>query len=124
MTYARRYAVTAMLGIAAEDDDDGERAQNAEPAKRNAEAAPTKPATAEVAPADPLTNDEKLQLIELGQGLDMKREDWLKLLQDHGGGVSGLNSLDRANLGAVIEELRRRGAEADAREIFHPVGKQ
>lgn len=29
LTYARRYAVTALLGIAAEDDDDGARAQAA-----------------------------------------------------------------------------------------------
>jgi hypothetical protein len=33
ITYARRYALTALLGIAAEDDDDGKRAQDAEPAK-------------------------------------------------------------------------------------------
>jgi ERF superfamily protein len=29
LTYARRYAVSALLGIAAEDDDDGQRAQHA-----------------------------------------------------------------------------------------------
>lgn len=29
MTYARRYALSAMCGIAAEEDDDGEAAQNA-----------------------------------------------------------------------------------------------
>lgn len=31
ITYARRYAVTALLGIAAEEDDDGAAAQNATP---------------------------------------------------------------------------------------------
>jgi hypothetical protein len=34
LTYARRYAVSALLGIAAEDDDDGKRAQDAEPYKK------------------------------------------------------------------------------------------
>lgn len=34
ITYARRYAATSLLGIAAEDDDDGARAQEAEPRKR------------------------------------------------------------------------------------------
>lgn len=33
ITYARRYAVSSLLGIAAEDDDDGKRAQDAEPRK-------------------------------------------------------------------------------------------
>lgn len=31
ITYARRYAVTALLGIAAEDDDDGQAAQHGKP---------------------------------------------------------------------------------------------
>ena len=35
ITYARRYAMSAILGISAEDDDDGERSMN-----RNAKAAP------------------------------------------------------------------------------------
>lgn len=34
ITYARRYSLSAMLGIAAEDDDDGATAQAAEPVKR------------------------------------------------------------------------------------------
>jgi hypothetical protein len=34
ITYARRYAATSLLGIAAEDDDDGARAQDAEPRRR------------------------------------------------------------------------------------------
>ena len=34
ITYARRYAVSSLLGIAAEDDDDGKRAQDAEPPRQ------------------------------------------------------------------------------------------
>lgn len=36
ITYARRYAVSSLLGIAAEDDDDGKRAQDAKPVERQA----------------------------------------------------------------------------------------
>jgi len=35
ITYARRYALSSLLGIAAEDDDDGKQAQDAQPAKRS-----------------------------------------------------------------------------------------
>lgn len=34
LTYARRYMVSALLGIAAEEDDDGKRAQDAQPRQR------------------------------------------------------------------------------------------
>lgn len=47
ITYARRYAVSSLLGIAAEDDDDGKRAQDAEP--RQTEAAPVSPDAAAIA---------------------------------------------------------------------------
>lgn len=39
ITYARRYAVTALLGIAAEDDDDGAAAQHGEKVERKPEPA-------------------------------------------------------------------------------------
>jgi hypothetical protein len=42
ITYARRYSVTALLGIAADDDDDGQAAQDGEPTKR-AETEPERP---------------------------------------------------------------------------------
>lgn len=37
ITYARRYSLSSLLGIAAEDDDDGKRAQDAEPRKSEAQ---------------------------------------------------------------------------------------
>jgi hypothetical protein len=43
ITYARRYAVTALLGIAAEDDDDGAAAQAGESKARAVEPAPPSP---------------------------------------------------------------------------------
>ena len=43
ITYARRYAVSSLLGIAAEDDDDGERAQHATPQPQKQAAPPPAP---------------------------------------------------------------------------------
>lgn len=37
ITYARRYALSTLAGVAAEDDDDGEAAQNAEPQRNEPE---------------------------------------------------------------------------------------
>lgn len=60
LSYGRRYSLTALAGIMAEDDDDGGRAQNAEPAKakrQNARPASQNPAggtsSDEPAPEDP-----------------------------------------------------------------------
>jgi hypothetical protein len=53
LTYARRYSLTALLGIAAEDDDDGQTAQNAEPVKRERE----RPEQ-ESGPSGPLEGDD------------------------------------------------------------------
>jgi hypothetical protein len=50
ITYARRYSVTSLLGIAAEDDDDGQAAQQAEPVRRE-ERRP------EPTPAGPVSSD-------------------------------------------------------------------
>jgi hypothetical protein len=58
ITYMRRYALSAVLGIATEDDDDGNHAS--QPAKQ---AAPQKPAAAKP-PAKPLSpEDQKKKLI-------------------------------------------------------------
>jgi len=44
LTYARRYALTALLGVAAEDDDDASAAQDAKPAPAPAAPPPAKKA--------------------------------------------------------------------------------
>ncbi len=64
LTYARRYGIAAMLGLASEDDDDAQAAQDAtksrqgavkqsEPAAQQAPIGPTKPVAAS-APAQPM----------------------------------------------------------------------
>lgn len=43
LTYARRYSISCLIGIASEDDDDGENAPSPEPQKKNFAPAPQKP---------------------------------------------------------------------------------
>lgn len=62
ITYARRYALCALLGIAAEDDDDGVAAQAAKPAQAKAKAAA--PETL------PLSEDEAQKLANWEAGLE------------------------------------------------------
>ena len=50
ITYLRRYALSAVLGIATEDDDDGNAASVAKPPKAEAKAAEPKPAPKPQAP--------------------------------------------------------------------------
>jgi hypothetical protein len=69
ITYARRYAAQAFLGLASEDDD-GEAASKAEPAPRqtarsNGHEAATKPAPAPV--PDPLDQERRGLLVDLAR---------------------------------------------------------
>jgi len=53
LTYLRRYAIVAMLGIAAEDDDDGAQATEAKPAGRKRAAAPRSQPSPSPGPLEP-----------------------------------------------------------------------
>ncbi|GEB80381.1 hypothetical protein DDE01_17960 [Desulfovibrio desulfuricans] len=55
MTYARRYALSAMLGMVTEDDDDGEAASRDRPAKQRAprQPRPQQPSAASAQQATP-----------------------------------------------------------------------
>lgn len=79
LTYLRRYSLCALLGVAAEDDDDGNAAQAAEPKYRSdgsqADYRPVqratpqqmdaRPATTVGGPARPLTENQKKKISEL-----------------------------------------------------------
>lgn len=64
ITYARRYALCALLGIAAEDDDDGQAAQQATKPAQKAKAEP--PATL------PLSEDEEHKLANWLASLEIR----------------------------------------------------
>jgi hypothetical protein len=75
ITYARRYSVTSLLGIAAEDDDDGQAAQQAEPVKREAKApARPKPRHTSAPIPGPVSEDAAAIAVVAGQLAEMTRE--------------------------------------------------
>lgn len=65
ITYARRYALCALLGIAAEDDDDGQAAQQAKPPAPKASAPKPKPSE-----TLPLSEEEQQKLANWQAGLE------------------------------------------------------
>lgn len=78
LTYARRYAITAQLNLATEDDDDGSRAQHAEPV------APTGP------PYGPAMNPEFAALASMAATKlcgadDAAKKLWANLKKNCGG---------------------------------------
>jgi hypothetical protein len=70
ITYARRYSVTSLLGIAAEDDDDGQAAQQAEPVKREAPA------------PKPLEGDAAAVLMLAGEIADLSGKSVAEIIRD------------------------------------------
>lgn len=103
VTYARRYALSALLGITAtNEDDDGERAMgrggNTQPAAKPAY--PAKTATREQSPkgaatksVSPRLNELKAELLANGDG--RKARDWWKA---NAGEISTLTSLQQGEL--------------------------
>ena len=90
ITYARRYALSAMLGIAAEEDDDAQAAQAAKPVEVKAAeakaaharlaAAQDKPAAAEPAPSrhagqKTITEQQQKRLFAIAKGAGWTADD-------------------------------------------------
>lgn len=85
LTYARRYALAAMCGIA-QDDDDGQAAQDAEPRNRKAREQAQHKAVQQAATASnpqPLNpNQQKALMARLGEIGCRQREDYLRELSN------------------------------------------
>ena len=100
ITYARRYALTSMLGIAAEEDDDGAAAQEAQPVKR-AETKPAPPPVNGLAP-------EEVQSIHLAaKRAGLKTAAELAPVLGNIVGVGKAVEVPRSELGNVLEALRQ-----------------
>lgn len=77
LTYLRRFMLAALVGVAAEDDDDGNAAQNAAPAKRKVQARVTETAAPRNSDA-PMPDGEALsfdQLVRIREHFDQMPDD-------------------------------------------------
>jgi ERF superfamily len=118
LTYLRRYTIIALLGVAAEEDDDA--AQAAEPAQPKAKKRKPKPepepeprpepARPEVEPAGParLANISKLllELANLDDQLGYERTNWNDWAKDYAG-VQSATDLDAQGADRLIAGLER-----------------
>lgn len=115
ITYARRYAVTAFLDIAAEEDDDGQAAQDATsktPAKRPE---PQKPTTGS---AQTITREEIESVHMLAKKAGYRSPAELAPVLTNICGVSKASEIPKKELAGVLESLMtiadNRAAEASA----------
>jgi len=102
ITYARRYAVTALLGIAAEDDDDGQAAQDGT-AKAQEKA---KPAEKPEPKASALSQEERLALTGLAKSRGIfTPQAFAAFLAGHCPEARAAADLSRSEYVAVTEAL-------------------
>lgn len=123
LTYARRYAASALLGIAAEEDDDGQRAQDAEPARRARKAPepPPAPAPAAAPSVHGLTDADIEDISPLAKRVGLAKHGDLKPLLQTIGGVDTLRALDRRwlpDLKSALESKAKDSVQRDVDEIF------
>lgn len=90
ITYARRYAITAQLNLATEEDDDGQTAQNAEPSRRQVRAK-----IEEQFPPQPTLDDASLKALRRVYAETAWTEDQLRL-QLTAVGVQDVSDIKRA----------------------------
>jgi hypothetical protein len=106
ITYARRYALSALLGIAAEDDDDGAAAQDAKPAKKPEPAKAEPKATAGQLPFNGLSSEEVQSIHVAAKRAGYKTAAELAPVLMNGWGVSKASEIPRSELGSVLEALQ------------------
>ena len=115
ITYARRYAVSSLLGIAAEDDDDGKRAQDAEPRKAepqplSADAAAILTVAAELAQIIGIDPDTLVQTESEFQGNDGKSRSFTAADLESGKRIS--EKWLKGVRAKLEKKLQREGATA------------
>lgn len=115
ITYARRYSLTALLGVAADEDDDGnaasgnemsptERARQAYEASRQQAPRTTAPMKAAVPPSGPPSGDEVAEITALEAIAAADSQDELQAL------VPRLQKLEGSARAAALEAFKARKA--------------
>ena len=104
ITYARRYQICALFGIAAEEDDDGNAgsAKQAETAKQAPKAQPAQQKTQETAKASE-TDTMRAELMHVLSGVSDTREGKIAYMEKHWG-ISSVKDADEK----TVADLHRR----------------
>lgn len=111
ITYARRYSVQSLLGISAEEDDDGAAAQNAEekPRRVHADARPVRPVEAK--PSDVVSKEQADDVRKLIAESGVTKADAIaEISRVCGVKVNGAGEIPSAKFAAVVEALSRAKA--------------
>lgn len=116
LTYARRYALSAMLGVCSEEDDDAEGAMDrSRPAKAKADAIPAttkaSPLVAEGGKVRPGEGGQPAIFANPGAFMTMCATN-LKLNQSQVLAALNVPDLDNVNLGDAYEMLKEKQREA------------
>ena len=109
ITYARRYSLSAIIGIVTEEDDDAEAAQGrGKPAQAKVKAQRQEAAANN---ADPMSDAQRAKLFALAKETmpDAGREDVLIAISDIvGRHIESSNALAKAEAAKVIDALERQ----------------
>lgn len=110
ITYMRRYCLCAVLGIAADDDDDGNGASGA-PLRSNTTTMQNKPALDKA--KSPCSESQRRKIESLWQELG-KSEAALKMAIKKSFGVDLMTDLETTQAISVIKDLEKQVADAKA----------
>lgn len=114
ITYARRYGLAALLGLAAEEDDDG-AAASLPPGVRPA---PASASTAKPQIKGTLCTDiERARVVRAAQALELTPEKLQQIVKD-GAGVNSLRELNSALCVDLAERLEKKFRDDDAKKTF------
>jgi len=114
ITYARRYALAAILGLVADEDDDAEASQGRDKLKVNPTATAVKPTPTEetatqadypmTLTSEPITAEQKERLQELQKKLPGRIKE---LIEEWGWNVKAISKLTKDQANHLIEKMEK-----------------
>lgn len=112
LTYARRYSLISMIGIAPEEDDDGKAAS--EPAKKKA----TKKKATKIDAKNPSTDVDRSRIIRAAQALEYSAENLRLIIAGSSRPADNLGELTHAEAIGLAEALEKKFLKQQAEQRF------
>lgn len=115
ITYARRYALMAVLGLVADNDDDGNAASTRPASTRPKGRRETRKAPKVDPLDDRATAEQRANIVELAKGLgwSARSEDFRAVVEGHAKSLKELTADDAAEIIMHLAKLTREHEEAD-----------